>query len=198
MNDFFKELEIKLRSKNNNIEITKSDKILNKMNHDFKLFEFGISDNIKYIYNNYQKFILYWEEKKLNLHGFINFIPYERIFEEHKKLLEMFEVMEDNLIDDQAEVIEDFSYWYPIFKFPNGDEFCYDNRNGNIVFFEHDVFDSGINLHGMIIADSIDFLYYNWSKVLFIDIYDWFEGVNEKGIDLSKEIFKQVLRINIC
>lgn len=197
MNDFFKELEIKLSCKNNNIKIIKSSKTIDKTNHSFNLFQFGISDSVKYIYNNYKKYNLYWEEKTLHLHGFIDFIPYEKIFEEHKELREISEAIKENLINNQAEVIEDIYHWYPIFKFPNGDAFCYDNRNGKIVFFEHDIFDCGINLHGLIIANSIDCLFNNWSKILFVDIYDWAEGVNENGIDLTKEIFEQVFKIKV-
>ncbi len=196
MRDFFEELEIKLNNKNNSIEIIKCNKVLRKISHDFNLFEFGISDDVKFIYDNYEKFVLHWEEKSLQLHGFVNFVPYENVFEEHEALCEMVKLMDDYLIDDQEIVIEDIAHWYPIFKFPNGDAFCYDKRNGKIVFYEHDVFDCGINLHGMIIADSIDVLFDNWSKVLFIDIYDWFEGVNEMGIDLSKDVFRQIFQVN--
>ena len=197
MNDFFKELEIKLSCKENNIKIIKSDKITSKSNHSLNLFKFGISDSIKFIYNNYREFNLCWEEKALHLSGFVNFISYEKIFEEHKELCEISEMNKGNLTNDQIEAIEDIYHWYPIFKFPNGDAFCYDNRNGKIVFFEHDFFDCGPNLYGIIIAKSMDYLFNNWSKVLFVDIYDWTEGVNEDGIDLNKEIFKQILKIKV-
>lgn len=42
----------------------------------------------------------------------------------------------------------------------------------------------------------IDFLLKNWSKVLVIDIYDWYKGVNECGIDLSRSIYKEIIQIN--
>ena len=35
----------------------------------------------------------------------------------------------------------------------------------------HEVFDTGGDLHGLLIAESIDELLKNWSKVLFVDIY---------------------------
>lgn len=124
------------------------------------------------------------------------FVPYEEIVHENKNLCEIIEGIEDDLIEEQDVVINDLLHWYPIFKFPNGDAFCYDNRNGKIVFFEHEVFDTGINLHGLIIADTMDFLLESWSKALFIDIYDWYEGVNEQGIDLSKSVYEKVIQIN--
>ena len=43
-----------------------------------------------------------------------------------------------------------------------------------------DVFDIGTNLNGLVIAKSIDFLLENWSKVLFVDIYDWYQGCDEE------------------
>ena len=52
----------------------------------------------------------------------------------------------------------------------------------------------GINLHGLIIANSLDFLLENWSKSLFVDIYDWAEGVNEQCIDLKKPVFKNMFK----
>ena len=38
------------------------------------------------------------------------------------------------LIEEQDTVVEDFTHWYPIFRFANGDAFCYDDRNGRIVY----------------------------------------------------------------
>lgn len=36
----------------------------------------------------------------------------------------------------------------------------------------------------------------NWSKVLFVDIYDWYDGVSEQGIDLHKPVFEKLIEIN--
>lgn len=193
MVDYFKDLRNKLN--NNNVKIIESNIIECSMNHTFDMFEFGISDEVKFIYNNYKKFILSWEETVQNIRGFINFVPYEEIMKENRALSKNIENLEEDLIEEQNIVIDDLLHWYPIFKFPNGDAFCYDKRNGKIVFFEHDVFDTGINLHGLVIAESIDSLLKKWSKILFIDIYDWYEGVNEQGIDLDKCIYRNVLDI---
>lgn len=197
MIDYFSDLQNKL-CKNSNIEVVFSDIIEFKMNNTFDLFRLGISNEAKYIYNNYKKFILTWEDNIEKLRGLVNFVPYEELLKEHEEMLEITKNLEDNLIEDQEKVITDLKNWYPIFKFPNGDAFCYDNRNGYVVFFEHEVFDTGINLNGLIIAESIGVLLDKWSKILFIDIYDWCEGVNELGMDLSKPIYKKIIQKSQC
>ena len=190
MIDYFEEFNKKLANKGCNIEIVKSIILKCKMNYSFELFEFGISEEMKYIYNNYKRYMLSWEEKAQKLSGYINFIPYENI------LCELAESMDKDLIENQDAVINDLKHWYPIFSFANGDAFCYDKRNGKVVFFEHEVFDTGVNLNGFVIADTIDSLLEKWSKILFVDIYDWYEGVNEHGIDLSKPVYEEIMQIN--
>lgn len=196
MIDYFEEFNKKLTNKGCNIEIVKSNILRYKMNYSFELFEFGISEEMKYIYNNYKRYMLSWEEKVQKLSGFINFIPYDNISRENKELCELAESMDKDLIENQDAVINDLKHWYPIFSFANGDAFCYDKRNGKVVFFEHEVFDTGVNLNGLVIADTIDFLLEKWSKILFVDIYDWYEGVNEHGIDLSKPVYEKIMQIN--
>ena len=126
----------------------------------------------------------------------MDFVPYDKILEENEFSCEIAKDMETALIEEQDVVINDITNWYPIFKFPNGDAFCYDKRNGKVVFYDHEVFDIGINLHGLIISETIDSLLEKWSKVLFVDIYDWYDGVNEEGIDLSKPVYKNILSLN--
>lgn len=196
MIDYFEEFNKKLTNKGCNIEIVKSNILRYKMNYSFELFEFGISEEMKYIYNNYKRYMLSWEEKVQKLSGFINFIPYDNISRENKELCELAESMDKDLIENQDAVINDLKHWYPIFSFANGDAFCYDKRNGKVVFFEHEVFDTGVNLNGLVIADTIDFLLEKWSKILFVDIYDWYEGLNEHGIDLSKPVYEKIMQIN--
>lgn len=103
------------------------------------------------------------------------------------------EYLVSDSIPDIEKIVSDIRNWIPLFSFPNGDAFCLDRRNNKIVFYEHEVFDTGINLHGLVIANNIEELIIKWSKVLFIDIYDWYEGVDDDGIDLSREIY-----IRIC
>ena len=47
-------------------------------------------------------------------------------------------------------------HWYPLFYFPNGDAFCLDIRNGTVVFYEHEIYESEKNLHGLLIAILIN------------------------------------------
>ncbi len=125
MRDYFIELENRLIK--NRIHIVEHSKLEYQKsedgqynygdNHDFSIFKFGISEDVKLLYNKYQKFSLFWEVEKSGLHGFIYFVPYERLAA------------------------------------------------------EHEVFDTGGDLHGLLIAESIDELLKNWSKVLFVDIY---------------------------
>lgn len=196
MIDYFIELKNKIRNDNSGIKILNCEVMKCNCKHTFDLFKSDISDKTKYLYNNYQKFTLYWEETANGLHGFVDFVPYDKIRKENGELCEIAKNMDAGLIEKQDVVVEDIIHWYPIFRFPNGDAFCYDNRNGKIVFYDHEVFDIGINLHGLTIAETIDTLLEKWSKVLFIDIYDWYDGVGEHGIDLSMPVYKTVLHIN--
>ena len=50
-------------------------------------------------------------------------------------------------------------------------------------------------MHGLVIADSLDDLFDVWSKVLFVDIYDWHAEVNENGIDLNKKVYMPILHL---
>lgn len=193
--DYFKNLIKKINNNKNIISVTNLDIKTCENNYSFELFGKTISDEVKTIYNTYITFKLSWECKINKQRGFVDFIPYKKIILEHENLCAGIEDFESELIDEQDKVIGDIKHWYPVFTFPNGDKFCYDDRTGNILFYEHDVFDVGINLHGLVIADSIDSLFKNWSNVLFVDIYDWSEGVSENGIDISKEIFEFVSQL---
>lgn len=193
MVDYFEELVKNLNNTNHTFEIVSSEIVKYNESHSFDLFDFGVSDEVRYIYNNYKMFNLVWKNREIKMSGFVNFIPYESVLKEYQEMYTAVHKIEDSLIENQDIVINDIINWYPLFGFPNGDAFCYDRRNGKIVFYEHEVFDNGINLHGLLIAESIHDLYEKWSKVLFVDVYDWFEGVNERGIDMSKSVYKGVI-----
>ena len=159
MIDYFKLLINSLRRDDNNLEIVNISVLECEMVYTFDVFQHGVSDEVKYLYNHYKKFMLHWEEKNQKLDGYIHFVPYEDLRKEYEEMCELAESVEEDLIEDQVQVTNDLKNWYPVFKFPNGDAFCYDKRTGKIVFFEHEVFDGGINLHGLIIAESIDDLF---------------------------------------
>ncbi len=196
MIDYFKELKNKLNSKNSGITIIDSDIAACDKEHTFDIFAFGISEEVKYLYNHYKRFLINWEADTHSVNGYVDFVPYEQLRSEHELWCETAKDMEAGLIEEQDRVVEDFLHWYPVFRFANGDAFCYDDRNGRIVFLDHEVFDIGINLHGLTIAQSIDILLEKWSKVLFIDLYDWYEGVCEQGMDLSIPVYEAALRLN--
>lgn len=187
--DYFKYVMEILEKNKDIVQVNKCEYKLVDNEYSCELFGNDISENSKMIYNTYSLFKLNWQSKVNKDRGFIEFVPYSRVITEHEKLCSEIEDIEDDIIEEQDKVIDDIHHWYPLFLFPSGDKFCFDNRTGQILFFEHDVFDSGINLHGLVIADSIDVLLANWSNILFIDIYDWLEGVNDKGLDISKKIF---------
>lgn len=93
-------------------------------------------------------------------------------------------------------LIRDYPYWIPIFRFFNGDFFCFDTRfNKNqfqIVFLEHDVMDGGPNLHGLKIAPTFEELILRWSKIAFVDLFDWSKGTDEYGINSQLPIFRDL------
>lgn len=196
MTDYFMELENRLNRENSGVTILDSRIVQCESEHQFDLFAFGISEEAKYIYNHYKSFLLSWEDDAGTLQGYVEFVPYVQLRSEHEEWCEIAKDMEAGLIEEQDTVVEDFMHWYPIFRFANGDAFCYDDRNGRIVFLDHEVFDEGINLHGLTIAENIDTLLKTWSRVLFADIYDWYEGVCEYGIDLSKPVYERYLRLH--
>jgi len=94
-------------------------------------------------------------------------------------------------------LLNDWIFWIPIIFFPNGDAFCLDTRESKypIVFLEHDVMDGGPYIHGIKIAENFSDLIEKWSKIGFVDVYDWSQYVDEKGIDLSKPVFNNFLNM---
>lgn len=155
-----------------------------------------LNSSLEKVYSKYKKLKISWECKYSNDNGYLELLNYKESFFKQEELLELTK----NFIEDDSTVgidiiSEDIRNWLPIFRFPNDDMFCIDKRNEKVVFFEHDVFDTGMNLHGLVIAKSIEDLILKWSKVLFIDIYDWYEGVDEDGIDLKKQVYKSIISL---
>lgn len=161
-----------------------------KGQHDF-------NSSLEKLYSKYKKIKISWECKDNNDNGYFELLSNKEVFSKQEELVELTkEFIGDGTIEDIDIIAEDIRNWLPIFRFPNDDMFCIDKRNDKIVFFEHEVFDTGINLHGLVIAKDIEDLMEKWSKVLFIDIYDWYDGVDENGIDLSKDVYKNIITIN--
>lgn len=157
--------------------------------------ECNLISSLNDIYSKYKKIKISWKSKENN--GYFELLSKKEILSKQEELIELTkEFIDDDTIDDIDTIAEDLRNWLPIFRFPNDDMFCIDRRYNKVVFFEHDVFDTGINLHGLIIAKSIEELILKWSRVLFIDIYDWYDGVDEdKGIDLTKSVYKATLNL---
>jgi SMI1 / KNR4 family (SUKH-1) len=156
-----------------------------------------LSNSLKQIYTKYKKIKLSWNCKVNGDKGYIELLSIDEIISKQEELEELAkEFYDDDTIEDIDTIIEDIRNWLPLFRFPNGDMFCMDKRNDKIVFFEHEVFDTGINLHGLIISNSFEELIMKWSSVLFIDIYDWYDGVDRNdGIDLRRDVYKNIIAI---
>lgn len=185
----------------NKIQVLRCDMHLNNEKCDFNDLEneigFKFKENIKEVYSRYKSINLSWEIEETRERGYFNLIPCDNLYSYYK---EQVEISEELIGDDEREdlecILEDVRNWIPFCTFPNGDAFCIERRNSKVVFYEHEVFDSGINLHELVIAKSIEDLIIKWSKVLFIDIYDWYDGVYEQeGIDLSKDVYKNIINI---
>lgn len=188
MKDYFYDVIDKLNKKKYEITYMNRQTV-----SDFKLDDllgYYISEEVKYIYSKYKVFELNWISD--NNKGFVKFIPYDVLEKKHRNIIEIMQECYD-INEDSYDIKRDIENWYPIFEFPNGDSFCLDIRNGKVVFYDHEVYDLGVNLHGLVIALSINDLFEKWSKCLFVDIYDWSEGVDENGIDLNKSIFAQCI-----
>lgn len=153
---------------------------------------FDADDATIYIYKHYKEFSLTWFDYDGKYAGAIQFVPYGKLENEHDYMIES--IKENYNIDlDELGIMEDIESWYPIFYFPNGDAFCIDIRDGHIVFYEHEVYDTGVNLHGLMIAKSISDLFYKWNIIHFADVYNWDEICNEEGIDVHSSLARKYI-----
>lgn len=148
------------------------------------LQNFSLNESTKYIYEHYKAFEATWYDANNKYIGSINFVPDICLEKEHEELTAIMDEFYD--VDlDELNIVEDIMHWYPLFYFPNGDAFCLDIRNGTVAFYEHEIYEGEKNLHGLLIATSINDLYEKWSRFHFKDVYDWSEVANENGIDLD-------------
>jgi cell wall assembly regulator SMI1 len=132
--------------------------------------------------------------------GWLNILSPNEVLVFSKEIKEIaYETMQDRKEVESNEgaraLVNDWVHWIPIVSFPNGDAFCIDKSGirKEVVFLEHDVMDGGPNLHGLKIANDFSDLMQKWSMIAFADIFDWTEGVNDDGIDLTKDIYKSLL-----
>ncbi len=150
-----------------------------------------IGDKIKELYQTYDIFELSWTKGEKYI-GSVSFVPYKEIENKHEELLEIFDECSE-WMDDSEYIKNDIDNWFPVFEFPNGDAFCLDIRDGAVKFYEHDYFDGGPYIHGTKIANSLDELLEKWSKIHFVDVYDWDKVVSENGLNLNNEYLHSFL-----
>lgn len=156
------------------------------------LHNFSLNENTKYIYEHYKTFEVAWHDAKNKYMGSINFVSDIYLAKKHEELTAIMAECYDTKLDE-LNIVEDIMHWYPLFYFQNGDAFCLDIRNGTVAFYEHEIYEGEKNLHGLLIAASINDLYEKWSRFHFRDVYDWSEVVNEEGIDLECEVIRKYL-----
>ncbi len=190
MVDFFNDVKVYLDS---HYKLTVKNEYKEKRAIDGVLLNCSLNESTKLIYENYRAFEAVWYDANNKYVGSINFVPNCCLDKEHEELVEiMEECYEVDL--DELDIVQDILHWYPLFYFPNGDAFCLDIRNGTVVFYEHEIYDGEKNLHGLLLATSIDDLFEKWSRFHFMDVYDWSEIVNEEGIDLECEALSKYLK----
>lgn len=184
MKDYFNDIK-EYAGSHYNLTINKED--YGNVGIHSVLVDLQLDKNTKYIYEHYKSFEIVWHDDDSKYVGCIRFVSSACLEQEHKDLIEtMNECYEVDL--DDLEIVEDILHWYPLFYFPNGDAFCLDIRTGTIVFYEHEIYEGEKNLHGLLIAKSINELFEKWSCFHFVDIYDWTDVVNDEGINLSCEL----------
>lgn len=171
-------------------EIKFVDELLCNINIE-NILGFEVNAYVKDIYEHYKTFNLVWFNEG-KYWGEVNFVPYDNLENEHGELVEIMEDLYDTK-EDVYDITQDIMNWYPIFYFDNGDAFCLDKRNGNIVLYEHEVYDSGKNLHGLRVAMSLNDLFEKWEKIHFADVYYWDEICNKEGIDVNSKLSQEYI-----
>ena len=188
MGDFFE--DIKIYTKKNYIIVEHTESHCdNKVD---AILGFEITPRVRYIYEHYEEFSLCWFDKMDNYIGEIHFVPFIDLIDGHNELIGIMEDVYDVELDEYS-IKQDILHWYPLFKFKNGDAFCLDIRNGKVVYYEHEVFDTGKNIHGLVIAKTISDLFEKLSLLHFSNIYYWDEIVDDDGISLTSELAQRYL-----
>ncbi len=181
MKDYFYDLKQYLANKYT--VVIKAEEVID-VNRCYSAILGHVTKEVKYIYDHYQKLQMIWRDSEQRYIGSIQFVAYSDIEHEHNMLVDIMNECYD-FSQDEFEICDDIKNWFPIFYFPNGDAFCLDRRNMKIVFYDHEVYDVGRVLHGIVIANSINDLFERWSKCHFVDVYDWSMYVDDNGLDIS-------------
>lgn len=151
-----------------------------------------LPDELKMIHDKFSKVHISW--KRNDKRGYFVLLSLKEIYrvkEDFKTFVTDFCLYSE--LDEKESIKQDLLSWIPVLYFPNGDYFCIDTRTGAIVLFDHEITEDYLNLHGIKIANNFNELIKKWSKVLFVDIYDWSLGVDENGLNLSEKIFDGIL-----
>lgn len=184
----------------NNFEIDKS--IFNKINHTtgaalIKKFETEsqiiLEQAVRDLYSEYLSIDFQWSviANQKRFYGAFTMIPLEQSLQYHDELITNYYESVEYAYDypNPEQVLEEIKNFYPIFIFQDGNAFCLDKRNSNIVFYDHSVFEfyDG-NFNGILIAKDYCDLIEKWSKILFLEQFWWSkDSLNNDGIDLASE-----------
>lgn len=179
-------------------EPTNLDEITNVENN----LSFRLPESLRNLYlENAASIHLVWTAEKEVFgseckRGEIRLLSPNEIYEYYQDMIAI--VQEYTLHDTENSegveaLITDWPGWLPLFIFPNGDSFCLKKEGGEVTFLEHNVMDDGPNLHGLLIAQSFEELMEKWGSIGYVDLYDWYEGVDDSGIDLGKGIYSKLI-----
>lgn len=194
--------------KNESVQICfECEKVKKSIDFD-ELIKIGLPGHVADVFlNEFNSLLFEWKEnsglfQSSFKRGYLNILSPEQILETYySNQDEIREIQRNNDYghnEGRLAVINDWPYWLPIIKFCNGDFFCLETRRGkfnsesNVVLLEHDVLDTGPNLHGLFMATSFHELVERWGKVLFVELNDWTDGVDHNGIDVTAEIFSGI------
>lgn len=179
------------------IDLGKEDRQFDRKYGEFRE-KSGIvfTDELCELYRKNSDIKISWARRKSmeNLFGCFELIPLENIIPMHENMLEMSgaaleyaETEEEKLNGERLRIL---NFMYPVLDFKSGDALCVHGETGQIVLFDHDVFElGGWDINGLVIADSYDMLIDRWSSILFVEGI-WRECVNDEGIDLGSEFSK--------
>lgn len=200
------DLVIKLKSLNVEVEIVKVNPVIDstKWNELLVASRVNLPETLRKIYVEESGGLIFkWFADNDSFgencnRGYFHLLSPDEIMTAYKEMLEMVQEGKNDTFELESNeglqaLVTDWDGWIPIFKFPNGDAFCIDSRNGNsIVFLEHDVMDGGPYIHGTKLAQNLEELVNNWMEIGFVDFYDWSQCIGNNRIDTGNKVFNQI------